>query len=183
MTTLNATFFGGVVRSSAGDDDLAYGIGLALGEAGYRLRHGGYNGLMEDAAGGAASAGADIVAVTLAGVEWGDLNDHVTDEIHLPTMGARLDEFLGDTDLVVAMGGGVGTLHELTAAIWYAGNVREIPVFLAGTTALRLADFLRRDGWLFESPTRPLGFLRTLLDVSAFRRELTDLSSTALPVS
>ena len=183
MTTTTATFFGGVVRASPDDATLARGIGRALGVAGYRLRHGGYNGLMEDAAGGAAGAGAEIVAVTLAGVEWGDFNDSVTHAVHLPTLGSRLDYFLGDTDLVVAMGGGVGTLHELTAAVWYAGNVRKVPVLVAGVTAVRLVDFLRQDGWLFESPTRPLDFLRTVVDLTTFQCELAHLSSAALPAS
>ena len=178
-----ATFFGGVVRSAPADGALARGVGLALGQAGFRLRHGGYNGLMEDAAGGAASAGADVIAITLAGVDWGPFNESVTEALHLPTLGSRLDRFLDGTDLVVAMGGGVGTLHELTAAIWYAGNVREVPILLAGRTALRLAAFLRGDRWLFETPTRPLGFLHTAVDLEEFTRTLAVLSFDSLPTS
>jgi predicted Rossmann-fold nucleotide-binding protein len=178
-----AIFFGGVVRSAPADAVLARGIGRALGRSGFRLRHGGYNGLMEDAAGGAASVGADVVAVTLAGADWGPFNDSVTEAVHLPTLGARLDYFLSGADLVVAMGGGVGTLHELTAAIWYAGNVREVPVVLAGRTTLRLADFLQSDSWLLETPTRPLGFLRTALDIDEFTRTLAELSFGPLPAS
>lgn len=177
MSTATATFFGGVVRSSPADARLAHDIGHVLGQAGFSLRHGGYNGLMEDAARGAAAAGAEVFAVTLAGVEWGGFNDSVTTSVHLDTMGQRLHHFLDDTDLVVAMGGGVGTLHELTAALWYAGNVREVPVWLAGAAALRLVRFLREDRWLFESPTRPLGFLREISDLVMFRSELDRLLS------
>lgn len=179
-----AVFFGGVVRSAPADAALARGIGRALGESGFRLRHGGYNGLMEDAADGAASAGAEVVAVTLAGVDWGPFNESVSSAFHLPTLGSRLDHFLEGADLVVAMGGGVGTLHELTAAIWYAGNVREVPVILAGRTALRLATFLREDSWLFETPTRPLGFLRDATDIGEFTRTLAELSfAPSVPIS
>ncbi|MGH3623820.1 MAG: hypothetical protein ACRDQ5_18855, partial [Sciscionella sp.] len=59
-----ATFFGGVVPVSEQEERLAYGIGVALGVAGLVLRHGGYNGLMEEAARGAATAGGHVVAVT-----------------------------------------------------------------------------------------------------------------------
>lgn len=177
MSIATATFFGGVVRSSPIDAWLAHQIGYALGQVGFSLRHGGYNGLMEDAARGAAAAGAEVIAVTLAGVEWGAFNDSVTATVHLETMGQRLHHFLDDTDLVVAMGGGVGTLHELSAALWYAGNIREVPVWIAGPTALRLLKFLREDRWLFESPTRPLGFLREVSDFLAFQGELDQLHS------
>ena len=170
-----ATFFGGVVPASEHDEQLAYGIGAALGEAGLALRHGGYNGLMEEAARGAATAGGQVIAVTLTNVDWGDFNPHITDAIRLPTMGERLHRFLDDTDLVVAMGGGVGTLHELTAALWYSGNIRPVPVWLAGDTALRLLMFLKAERWLFESPTRPLGFLREIPDLAIFERELAAL--------
>ncbi|MGL4745949.1 MAG: LOG family protein [Dermatophilaceae bacterium] len=172
---MRASFFGGVVLTSEHEEQLAYGIGAALGGANLSIRHGGYNGLMEAAARGAATAGGHVVAVTLTNVEWGAFNPHITSAIRVPTMGERLHRFLDDTDLVVAMGGGVGTLHELTAALWYSGNIRAIPVWLAGDTALRLLTFLKAERWLFESPTRPLGFLREIPDLTTFERELAAL--------
>ncbi len=174
-TRPTATFFGGVVPTSEEEEQLAYGIGVALGAAGLVLQHGGYNGLMEQAARGAAAAGGQVVAVTLTDVEWGEFNPYVTDVVRLPTMGERLHRFLDGTDLVVAMGGGVGTLHEFTAALWYAGNIRPIPLWLAGETALRLSAFLKAERWVFESPTRPLGFLREIPDLATFERELSPL--------
>lgn len=172
---LTATFFGGVVPASEQEVQLAYGIGVALGGAGLVLQHGGYNGLMEEAARGAAAAGGHAVAVTLTNVDWGEFNPHVTEAVRLQTMGERLHQFLDDTHLVVAMGGGVGTLHELTAALWYSGNIRSVPVWLAGETALRLLAFLKAEEWLFESPTRPLGFLREIPDLATFHHELSAL--------
>ena len=170
-----ATFFGGVVPASAQEEQLAYGIGAALGAAGLVLQHGGYNGLMEQAAHGASAQGATVVAVTLTDVDWGEFNPYVTGAVRMPTMGERLHQFLDDTDLVVAMGGGVGTLHELTAALWYAGNIRPVPVWLTGKTARRLSAFLRTERWMFESPTRSLGFLREIPGLTAFERELSTL--------
>lgn len=174
------TFFGGVVPASKQEEELAYGIGLAVGKAGLTMQHGGYNGLMEHAARGAAETGAEVVAVTLTDVNWGEFNPYVTDAVRFPTMGERLHRFLDGADLIVAMGGGVGTLHELTAALWYAGNVRAVPVWLAGETALRLSAFLKADRWLFESPTRPLGFLREIPDLAAFYRELAAWCDTTV---
>jgi uncharacterized protein (TIGR00725 family) len=171
-----ASFFGGVVPASQAEQQLAYGVGVALGRTGLTMQHGGYNGLMEQAARGVAAAHGQVVAVTLVDIAWGELNPYVTDTVRLPTMGARLHRFLDDTDLVVAMGGGVGTLHELTAALWYAGNIRPIPVWLTGPTALRLSAFLHAEHWLFTSATRPLDFLREIPDLATFERELATLS-------
>lgn len=169
------TFFGGVVPASEQEEQLAYGIGTAIGAADLVLQHGGYNGLMEQAARGAAAEGARVVAVTLANVDWGEFNPYVTDAVRLLTMGERLHRFLNETDLVVAMGGGVGTLHELTAALWYSGNIRTVPVWLTGRTARQLSAFLRTQRWLFESPTRSLEFLREIPNLTTFERELSAL--------
>jgi predicted Rossmann-fold nucleotide-binding protein len=134
---------------------------------------------MEAAARGAAAAGTVITAVTLAEKEaWGPFNPHVNAAIYAPTMGARLHAYLDDADLVVAMGGGVGTLHELAAAIYYVGNIRPIPVRLIGPAAGRLHDLLVQDRWLIETPTRPLGFLRCLADADALA---ADLNQPATP--
>ncbi|GGK43656.1 SLOG cluster 4 domain-containing protein [Nocardia camponoti] len=169
-----ATFFGGVVPASEDEQELAEHIGNRLAATGFVLQSGGYNGLMEAAARGAATATGEIVAVTLTDVEWGEFNPYVTDVVRVRRMGDRLHRFLDDTDLVVAMGGGVGTLHEISAALWYSGNVRAVPIWLAGSTALELGAFLRAERWLFESPTRSLAFLREVRNAREFDCALAD---------
>ncbi|MFJ3646921.1 SLOG cluster 4 domain-containing protein [Streptomyces murinus] len=157
-------------------------MGRTLAQAGYELLHGGYNGLMEAAARGAASRGAQVTAVTLADKhdEWGAFNPYATASVHLPDLGARLNHYLDHADLVVAMGGGIGTLHELTAAAYYATTIRPVPILLTGPTALRLLAFLREEKWLYETPTRPLGFLRTAETTDAFRNHLAALHTTPI---
>ncbi|MDI5969436.1 LOG family protein [Streptomyces sp. SL13] len=176
-TDLTAALFAGVVPPD-GEEPLAEAAGAALARAGYGLKHGGYNGLMEAAARGAAHHGVPVTAVTLADrPDWGAFNPHVTTTVYAPTMGARLHAYLDDADLVVAMGGGVGTLHELTAALYYATTIRSLPVRLLGPTACRLSAFLRAQGWLTESPTRPLGFLREFPDAEALAADLAALDA------
>ncbi|MEU8952382.1 DNA transporter [Streptomyces sp. NPDC048489] len=136
--------------------------------------HGGYNGLMEAAARGAARHGVSVTAVTLAErSDWGAFNPYVTAAVYAPTMGERLHAYLDDADLVVA----VGTLHELAAALYYATTIRPLPVRLLGPTACRLGASLRAEGWLTESPTRPLGFLRELPDAEALADDLNTLAA------
>ncbi|MFJ7209459.1 LOG family protein [Streptomyces sp. NPDC098789] len=174
--TRTAALFAGVV-ARPGEEHLALAAGDALGAAGYGLRHGGYNGLMEAAARGAARHGVPVTAITLAGQDWGPLNSYVTDVVYAPTMGKRLHAYLDDVDLVVVMGGGVGTLHEVTAALYYATTIRPVPVRLLGPAACRLVTFLRSEQWLVQGPTRPLGFLAELPDVAALEKDLMALTS------
>jgi len=160
----SAVFFGGCIPASPDEEHLAYDIGAVLAEHGFVLLHGGYNGLMEHAAKGAAEHRGSVAAVTLDGMQWGEFNPHITEVRLLATMGERMHAFLDEADVVIAMAGGIGTLHELTAAIWYAGNIRPVPVVIAGATAQRLTAFLREQGWIYASPTRPLGFLHEISD-------------------
>jgi hypothetical protein len=129
---------------------------------GFTLQHGGYNGLMEEVARGASMGGVEVVAVTLANKsEWGPLNGYVTRSLFVVDLGQRLNKLFSGADVVIAMGGGIGTLHEIAAAIWYAGNVRRIPVILLGARAVRLLAMLREEKWIYESPTRPCDFILT----------------------
>lgn len=73
--------------------------------------------------------------------------------------------------------GGVGTLHELCAALYYAGNIRPVPVWITGPTALRLLTFLKREKWLSETPTQPLGFLHGLASTAEFTDRLHTFTS------
>ncbi len=172
------TFFGGCVPASAEDEKLAYHTGYQLGSQGFALRHGGHRGLMEEVARGASDAGAPVIAITLANTEWDPFNPYITESTYHPDMGTRMMHFFGDTDLIIAMGGGTGTLHELTAALWYAGNIRPVPVWLMGAKALRLLDFLLAERWLYESSKRPLGFMQRIPDLEALDAVLAGLTFT-----
>ncbi|MFE2500173.1 hypothetical protein [Streptomyces scopuliridis] len=61
-TDLTVALFAGVVPPD-GEEPLAEAAGAMLARAGYALRHGGYNGLMEAAARGAARHGVPVTAM------------------------------------------------------------------------------------------------------------------------
>jgi hypothetical protein len=46
----------------------------------------------------------------------------------------------------------------------------------SGPTVLRLLAFLRKEKWLFETPSRPLGFLTPISSAAAFTTELSHLT-------
>ncbi len=83
-TERTAALFAGVI-APAGEEPLAEAAGAVLALAGYALRHGGYNGLMEAAARGAARHRVPVTAVTLADrPDWGAFNEYVTDRVFAP---------------------------------------------------------------------------------------------------
>lgn len=175
--TRTVALFAGVMPRDTEEEALAAAVGDTLGAAGYAVRHGGYNGLMEAAARAAARHGVPVIAVTLAGrPDWGEFNPYVTEAVFAATLGERLHAYLDDADLVTVMGGGVGGLHEAAAALYYATCIRTIPVRLVGPAACALGAFLREHRWLVETPTRPLGFLRELPDAAALTTDLAELA-------
>jgi uncharacterized protein (TIGR00725 family) len=180
MTRPIATFFGGVTPASADEEVLAFQVGQVIGALGYELHHGGYNGLMEHAARGAATSNAPIVANTLSGKEeWGAFNPYVTEPVYAHGMGQRMTDLVERSDVIVAMAGGVGSLHELTAALWYSGNIRKVPILVLGDTAHRLITFLKQERWLYESPTRPLDFLHDPASIVEARQLLQQIAGAA----
>lgn len=111
----------GVLGSARlGQDDerweLAHRVGTALAGRGWSVMTGGYGGLMEAAASGAASQGSHILGLPMR--HWCDLspNPHSSELLWCDTYLERLGHLL-ECDAVVALDGGIGTIAELTV-IW-----------------------------------------------------------------
>jgi uncharacterized protein (TIGR00725 family) len=108
----------GSARLGPGDErwDLAHRVGAALAGRGWSVMTGGYGGLMEAAASGAASHGGHVVGLPMR--PWSGLtpNPHASQLLWSDTYPERLDHLLG-CDAVVALDGGIGTIAELTV-VW-----------------------------------------------------------------
>ncbi len=89
-------------------------LGRLLAEAGYAVCTGGYLGAMAAASQGAREAGGQAIGVTVA--PWADArtpNRWLTEEIATTTLHERLQRLL-ESDVLLGVGGGVGTLAEVT---------------------------------------------------------------------
>jgi len=116
-----------VVGSASGSDELlaeARALGTALVDAGWRVVCGGLTGVMEAVGRGArasaAATGGDIIGV-LPTLRATDANDFI--DIVIPTgmQHARNALVVASADVVVALGGGAGTLSEVALA-WQMGK-------------------------------------------------------------
>jgi uncharacterized protein (TIGR00730 family) len=106
----------------------AYHLGAELARAGYAVMTGGYSGTMEAISHGAAQADGHVIGVTVALFNERGLmpNPFLTEEIHLPTLAARLNYLIVKPDAYVFLKGGTGTLSELALA-WSLMQVAEVP--------------------------------------------------------
>ena len=99
-------------------DQLAFSVGKAIIDAGYRLQTGGMGGVMESACKGAKSSKnykeGDIIAI-LPSNNITECNEYV--DITVPTgLDLMRNVIVASASAVVAIGGGAGTLSELASA-------------------------------------------------------------------
>jgi uncharacterized protein (TIGR00730 family) len=121
-------------------------LGTLLAEKGDVIVSGGYGGIMEAVSLGAHEAGGQVVGVTVA--PWiGRLapNPYLSEERSATTLFERLEALI-ESDALIALPGGAGTLGEVALA-W---NLRQMdlmpskPVILVGTEWQRLAAAFRQ---------------------------------------
>jgi len=103
-------------------------LGALLGQRGWQVATGGYNGLMAAVSQGAAEAGGSVLGVTCQRFARRGLqaNRWVQKEIQFSTLAERLLFLIGQCDAAVALSGGVGTLSEVSLA-WSLIQSREVP--------------------------------------------------------
>jgi uncharacterized protein (TIGR00730 family) len=130
-------------------------MGALLGRAGFDVMTGGYKGVMEAASQGAHGSGAHVVGITMGRFE-DRVNRYVKDEIRTANFYERFRWLVDRADGYVAMGGGIGTLAEVTFT-WQElqlGMVPKRPLVLVGPLWRALfkafsAHLIRTDG-IFE---------------------------------
>ncbi len=111
----------GSSRVGPGDPEYetALRLGRLIGQRGWVLCNGGYNGTMEAAARGAKEAGGSTIGVTVTVYDQVQANPWLDRIIVAPTLFARLEQLIGLAQAYVVLRGGIGTLLEL-AMIWNA---------------------------------------------------------------
>jgi uncharacterized protein (TIGR00730 family) len=108
-------------------------MGALLGRSGFDVMTGGYKGVMEAVSRGAHGNGAHVVGITMARFE-DRVNRYVMDEIRTANFYERFRWLVDRADGYVAMGGGIGTLAEITFT-WQElqlGMVPKRPLVLVG---------------------------------------------------
>ncbi len=165
-----ASVFGGSApkpRSAAYDEAVL--MGRLLAQAGYTVATGGYTGVMEAASRGAAEAGGHVIGVTCSLIEnWREgfgPNQWVKEEIKFASLRERLYHLVTFCDAAVALGGGIGTLSEVSLmwSLIQTGEIKRKPLALVGPLWRgTFKEFLARaDGYIPERDRGLLSFVDT----------------------
>jgi uncharacterized protein (TIGR00730 family) len=115
----------------------AYRLGELIGGAGHTVLTGGYMGTMEAVSRGAFESGGKVIGVTCDQIEvWRPQppNGWIQEEMRFPTLRERLYALIENSDSVLVLPGGVGTLAEL-AVMWSQMQTRATrprPMILVG---------------------------------------------------
>ena len=172
----------GVFLSSNSDIDPAYveaalRLGQWIGQQGKTLVYGGNAmGLMEQLAQSVRKNGGHVVGVIPQGAEYGHM--HVSDAVdtafYCANMADRKQTLLQESDILVALPGGIGTLDEVlsvVAAATVGEHTKRVLLYNVGhcwDSFLHLLDDLRRQKLIYR-PTEDF-----LQEVSDFAR-LTEI--------
>ncbi len=137
----------GTARSKEGDADYAEAqeLGRLLGEAGFAVCTGGYSGAMEAVSRGAHEAGGHVVGITVEGWDEGGRaktrNRWVIEEIRAASLASRVERLV-ESDALIAVRGGIGTLLEIAMAwnLMQVGQLARKPLILVGASWRSVAD-------------------------------------------
>ncbi len=145
---MRVTVFGSARIGEDSDDyHSAVQLGRLLASRGYTVVTGGYGGLMEAVSRGAHEAHGQVIGVTMA--PWDSRlspNPYISEVRAAESLFARI-EVLVESDALVALTGGAGTLAEVTLA-W---NLRQMslmahkPIILVGLMWQRLLEAFRKE--------------------------------------
>lgn len=112
----------GSSKPGAGDEQyvIGYELGRKLGENGFNVCTGGFNGIMEAVSKGANEKGVDAIGITID--TWGRMpNRFLTKEFKCNSLFERVQKLIELGDGFAVLQGGTGTLLEL-AAVWELCN-------------------------------------------------------------
>lgn len=168
-----SVFGGSAPRPGSAAYAEAVEMGRHLAQAGYAVATGGYRGVMEGASRGAAEAGGHVIGVTCALIEnWREgfaANPWVKEEMKFASLRDRLYHLVSFCDAAVALGGGVGTLSEVSLmwSLIQTGEIAAKPLVLVGPVWQEtFREFLgRADGYISEADQRLLTFTTHVSEV------------------
>jgi len=154
----------------------AFAVGRGIAEGGAVLVSGGTSGVMEAASRGAREAGGLTIGV-LPGMDRAEANPFV--DVALPTgLGtARNLIYPRGCDAVIMVGGGAGTLNELTIA--YQAGTPVVIVEGSGGWADRVRSVLVDGRYLDERRTVAIAFAPTGADAARHAIALAEAASRA----
>ena len=155
----------------------ARSLGRLLAESGFTVYCGGYSGIMEAVSRGAKEGGGRVVGITVRLFDPLPANRWLDEEIKADDLFSRLERLILPADGFLVLGGGLGTLVELslTWILSHMGVLRGKPILLLGDDwqafleALSEGPFITQGEVallrLVETPQEAVGELRKAIGI------------------
>lgn len=148
-------------------------LGRLLAQHGAEVACGGYGGVMEAVSRGAREAGGRAVGYTVA--SWDDrrANTYLSEQFPCRDLYERLRHLIDECDAMLALGGGIGTLVEVTLA-WnqlFMDLIEPRPLIVVGEAWRQVLDRLST---FLEVGARHLAFVRHTDDAQGALTILSD---------
>lgn len=158
-----ATVFGGArVAADTILYDQCHVLGRELGQAGYVVATGGYTGTMEAVLRGACEAGAHTIGYTCETFDaYLGPNAWVKEERKAANLSARIQRMADESDALVVVHGGLGTLAEL-ALVWnmmLIGEIQPRPLIVVGPEWPQVIDSISAYSQMGSSALKLLTFV------------------------
>ncbi len=161
--------FGSASAGAESDEYLAAReIGELIGKAGWEVLCGGYGGAMEAVCLGCREAGGTCRGIGLEHFTHPH-NPHLHSFKEAKTLGERLDYFIADCDLFLALEGGIGTVTE-AMFVWdlmKSGQLTGIPLLLYGRGWKKLLQTLKENFLIPPAAFNRLTVLSSPADLSS----------------
>lgn len=138
--------FGSALAGAESDEYLAAReVGNLIGQAGWEILCGGYGGVMEAVCLGCREAGGICRGIGLEHFTHPH-NPHLAGFVKAKTLGERLDYFIADCDLFLALEGGIGTVTE-AMFVWDLMKSGQLPgrLLLYGQGWEKLLETLKKN--------------------------------------
>jgi len=160
------TVFGGSEPSEE-TNECAYRLGKLIASKGHTLKNGGTSGTMESSAKGAREKNGTVIGAVVTGSDIGSLGHHnkyITEKITFSSYSKRTREMF-NTDHIIVLEGGIGTLEELFTA-WIDSLVHtKKKITVLGEKNKKLLNFLKEEEMIKEEYFKYIHFVETITDI------------------
>ena len=141
----------------------AFHLGKELGDRGFSVCSGGYQGIMDAVSRGASEKGREAIGVTVD-IFNAKVSSYLTKEIECKTLLERLGKLIELGDAYIILRGGTGTLVELSL-VWEMINKHAIPAKPVACHGEMWSGLVETIDERIEYEKRETGIVKSFLDI------------------
>jgi uncharacterized protein (TIGR00730 family) len=180
-----AVFGSSEVKSNQPEYETAVKLGAALGSQGWQVLTGGYYGVMEAVSKGVQSVNGTSIGITLSSFDPKPPNIYLSVNHHESDLFTRMRRLVYDSDAIVVLCGGLGTLAEFSIA-WVLKQVgllsKNYPIILLGDSFEKIAYTATQSLYVKTNDVELLNFAQRIEEVISLLQVFEEHQTSIRPV-